>query len=591
MGTSLETVAQFVDSLYENLDGYVYFTVKRDTDWSTQFFSWPNDRPEILQTIEAVSKTDTNMYLSPVTYHAPTKADRDNVRATNYVWTEYDGNTPQVFELTPVPSIRVQSSHEGHTHCYWRLSEPLQGPDSIEEVTRGICFSTEADHSAWDATQLLRVPGTKNLKYEDRPEVKILDFNNMSFPVGLFEPLYSKVPKNPVGFDWSGESVRPVLEILAESTGVPRQLTNLLNQSHNGLSGPAGTFDRSNALYTLAMVAAEVGIADVDIYSLLVDRCVAWNKFVKSHSPAGMNKQLGNIITKARMKYPYRDGIESLDPDNELKVFGFEDLMEQDISVDWVIEGMLPEGGSLILASAPNVGKTQLTLQVMIHVALGKDFLHYKISTPRKVLFLSLEMSLVELRSFLNDMVKDLSVEERMVLQKNLLILPHGEAIAMNSVHGQAIVDAMIAKHGPEGVFVDSLGSSIAGNINSMENVQSYNNFVDSMRKKHNIFWWMIHHTRKKQQGMRTDDMDAVYGDQYIMARPGSGYIITPAKDDKIRVINIKQRLAKKENKYLIQRTENLNFILATNDDATVGDEEEPDEHPSNKSHPKGLQF
>lgn len=583
MGTSLETVAQFVDSLYENLDGYVYFTVKRDTDWSTQFFSWPDDRHEILQTIDAVSQSDTNMYLSPVTYHSPTKANRENVRATNYVWTEYDGNTPQSWDLTPVPSINVQSSFPGHSHCYWKLQEPLLGPDAIEEVTRGICFSTEADNSAWDATQLLRVPGTKNTKYEGNPEVTVLDFNNLSFPVGVFEPLYSRVPKNPVGHDWSGGSVRSVLDIMAETTGVPKQLTSLLTKERGG-------FDRSNALYTLAMLAAEHGIADVDIYALLIDRCRAWDKFVKTHSPSAMNKQLGNIITKARMKYPYRDGIESLDPDHELKVFGFEDLMEQDISVDWVIEGMLPEGGSLILASQPNVGKTQLTLQFMIHVALGKDFLHYKILSPRKVLFLSLEMSLVELRSFLNDMVKDLSVEERMLLQKNMLILPHGEAIAMNAIQGQAVVDALIEKHQPDGVFIDSLGSAIAGNINSMENVQSYNNFVDSMRKKHNIFWWMIHHTRKKQQGMRTDDMDAVYGDQYIMARPGSGYIIVPAKDDKIRVINIKQRLAKKEDKYLIERTPNLNFIMATtvdNNDPVESEEESDGNHP----HPKGIQF
>lgn len=584
MGTSLETVAQFVDSLYENLDGYVYFTVKRDEDWSTQFFSWPADRTEILRTIEAVSQSDTNMYLSPVTYHSPTKANRENVRATNYVWTEYDGNAPHVFELTPVPSIIVQSSLPGHTHCYWKLQEPVLGPDAIEEITRGICFSTEADPSAWDATQLLRVPGTKNLKYEGNPEVKILEFTNLSYPVSIFEPLYSRVPKNPIGYDWSGETVRPVLEILSTTQSPPQQLTNILLKPYDG------SFDRSNALYTLAMLAAEHGIADIDIYSLLVDRCVSWGKFVKTHSPQGMNKQLGNIITKARMKYPYRDGIEALDPDSELKVFGFEDLMQQDIKVDWVIEGMLPEGGSLILASAPNVGKTQLTLQFMIHIALGKDFLHYKILTPRKVLFLSLEMGLAEIRSFLDSMVKDLSIDERQMLQKNMLILPHGEAIAMNVLHGQAIVDAMIDKYQPEGVFVDSLGSSIAGNINSMENVQSYNNFVDSMRKKHNIFWWMIHHTRKKQQGMRTDDMDAIYGDQYIMARPGSGYIIVPAKNDNIRVINIKQRLAKKEDRYLITRTENLNFMMVdTIDDAPVGDEEEPDDN--SNSHPKGLNF
>lgn len=584
MGTSSDTVAQFVDSLYEGLDGYVYFTVKRGDNWQTQFFNWPEDKNEILRTIDIVGKMDANMYLSPVTYHSPTHANRENVRATNYVWTEFDGNSPSVWDLTPEPSIVVQSSTPGHTHCYWKLSEPLEGPDSIEEITRGICFSTEADPSAWDATQLLRVPSTKNTKYEGNPEVTVLSFNNLAFPAKIFEPLYSRVPKNPVSHDWSQESVRSPLEILSESTNVPRQLVQLV-------ASDGRPNDRSNALYTLAMLAAEHGISDVDIYALLLDRCYAWNKFVETHSKAAMNRQLGNIITKARMKYPYRDGLDSIDPEHELKVFGFEDLMEQDIKVDWVMEGMLPEGGSLILASPPNVGKTQLTMQAMIHIALGKDFLHYKINRPYKVLFFSLEMSLPEVRYFLDSMVKDLTQEERIILQENMKILPHGEAIAMNSLQGQVVVDKLIEEWKPEGVFIDSLGSAIAGNINSMENVQSYNNFMDSMRKKHGLFWWAIHHTRKKQQGMRGDDIDAVYGDQYIMARPGSGYIITPAKNDSIRVTNIKQRLAKKEDKYLIQRTENLNFIkIATPVDTPVGEEEEPDED-TNGPKGGGLKF
>lgn len=69
------------------------------------------------------------------------------------------------------PTAVVESS-PGRYHLYWRLEEPIS-PERAERLNKCLTSLIGADPSGWDLTQVLRVPGTVNYKYEDKPLVRL----------------------------------------------------------------------------------------------------------------------------------------------------------------------------------------------------------------------------------------------------------------------------------------------------------------------------------------------------------------------------------------------------------------------------------
>src|SRR5262249_34793485 len=51
-------------------------------------------------------------------------------------------------------------------------------PERAEELNRRLAYAMGADRSGWDLTQLLRIPGCRNYKYEGAPESRIIHFDD-----------------------------------------------------------------------------------------------------------------------------------------------------------------------------------------------------------------------------------------------------------------------------------------------------------------------------------------------------------------------------------------------------------------------------
>lgn len=79
--------------------------------------------------------------------------------------------------FTPKPSLRVLSG--SGVHAYWALEwpVPLATPAQVAEyetVTRGLAERLKADKGTWDASRLLRLPGTQWHKESPSREVTLL---------------------------------------------------------------------------------------------------------------------------------------------------------------------------------------------------------------------------------------------------------------------------------------------------------------------------------------------------------------------------------------------------------------------------------
>lgn len=91
------------------------------------------------------------------------------------VWCDYD--VPErIPEWKLGPSAAVSTS-PGKLQVYWLLSEPERDLAVIESLNRSIAQAHGGDAQATDRARVLRLPGSRNHKYPDRPVVTFAEWS------------------------------------------------------------------------------------------------------------------------------------------------------------------------------------------------------------------------------------------------------------------------------------------------------------------------------------------------------------------------------------------------------------------------------
>lgn len=549
------TLDSFIEFLYGGLEGFVYLAasdpsvgidpVTKQRDWKQEFFKYPAEVNKLKSTIRGASASH-DVYLAPAIYSSRS-AQRSAVLGTNVVWTEFDGNTPTFDSSTGgTPSLLIRSSGSNNHHVYWRLDEPVIGADAIEEITRRITYNMQADESAWDATQVLRPPETFNYKYGDPIKVEVESYSGFVYSKSIFDDL-APAPAQ-IETQWDLGTLPDLNQVLLKYAFGPDMIRLITAEQHD-------IQDRSASAMNLAYGCAQMGLTDNEIMAIMLATDDKWGKFKLRND---REKRLAHIITVARNKYPTAG--ETSDDEVAALILGFKDLLEADIQLEWVAENFITKGGTVVMAGPSGIGKTQFMLQLMIHLALGKTWMDYTITETHKIVFFSLEMSAPEVKFFIANMAKELTDEELNVLNDNLIVVALGESLPLNTPEGQAFAERILDALEPDGVIIDSIGSSIQGNLSSDETVIPVLDWNDRVRKRYNMFTGFIHHMTKMNNQDGPITQDKIYGNQYIVNRASSAFGLLPGKDGNIKVRNFKLRFAAKKEDFLITRSENLTF-------------------------------
>jgi len=118
---------------------------------------------------------------------------KENIVNIPCVWSDVDfKDTPREIvaqklkEFPFRPSIIVKSG--GGIHLYWLLKEPAEKQDiaAIEDINHRIVDQLGGDHGACDAARILRVPGTKNRKYNPAPLCEVTQQNDFFYTIDDF---------------------------------------------------------------------------------------------------------------------------------------------------------------------------------------------------------------------------------------------------------------------------------------------------------------------------------------------------------------------------------------------------------------------
>ena len=166
--------------------GWVSIPVRDGNSWEDRWLEWPQDHKEIRKWIKQANKA-YDVYWSPLLYATPSRRTARDC-ASRWAWADLDAIDPR--SLDPKPTVLWETS-PGRYQGLYLLDSCVKGTE-LERINRRIALATKADPSGWDAGQVLRVPGSRNHKYNGAPKGKVLfvkgptysstDFDHIELP-------------------------------------------------------------------------------------------------------------------------------------------------------------------------------------------------------------------------------------------------------------------------------------------------------------------------------------------------------------------------------------------------------------------------
>jgi RepB DNA-primase from phage plasmid len=151
-----------IEELWADQPGDYFCLATKDAGgrWRDHFFS--RDEIDVSEFIREHRRK--NVYFCP---HGFTRRSRRKQYAVapKCLWADLDDVPPR---CSPRPTIAIASS-VGRYVGLWLTDRPV-----TEELNKRLTYALGADRGGWDLTQVLRVPGTLNWKYDPPPRVRVL---------------------------------------------------------------------------------------------------------------------------------------------------------------------------------------------------------------------------------------------------------------------------------------------------------------------------------------------------------------------------------------------------------------------------------
>lgn len=303
-------------------DGFIGVGARvNDTnEWMEASFRYPKDVNKIGSWISRHEAT-CDLYFCPTILDQP-KRDKSNITRSTVIWADLDDCHPDRLRIKP--SIILETSPDRY-QGFWKLTDQVHADDA-ELLNRKIAVAHKddgADLSGWDLTQLLRIPGTRNFKYDDGPLVKI-DSESSVDRLYQFKDLQAKYTIE-IEDDDIDYSIVPELKDLPDKDPV-EIIEGIVNPNPNlwKLYSERPIKDRSAALWQLLLLLLESGLTKEETF--VVAKASACNKFDK-------DQYLWRDVVRASAKVNRKKASQEYTVDNDIIVQRGSILSEDDIKI------------------------------------------------------------------------------------------------------------------------------------------------------------------------------------------------------------------------------------------------------------------
>jgi len=353
-------IPKILDVVWGRQDGYVCLSTKEPGNkksWSDNIYKWPQDRAKIGKFIKRHAE-DYDVYWAPMVFSKPQRSAGYSTPCP-YLWADLDPVNPHNCFIKP--SIAWESS-PGRYQAIWLLSDDID-PVDHDELNKRMTYAVQADKSGWDLTQVLRIPGTLNHKYVERPPVKLMwmrknfydpqDLANQLPPIEMDKLI--DIDELDIELNDLRELVWPYRKILGD------KLWELLFTPHSEIQEG----ERSTRIWELEsrLIEANIPIAQV----VKIAKASPWNKY---RGRADENKRILAEVLKAEQKI--RRGPIISPGDGRIPWVSYSKLLGQTMSgPGWLIEGIWGNNSHGMIAGEPKTYKSIISTEIAVSVASG----------------------------------------------------------------------------------------------------------------------------------------------------------------------------------------------------------------------------
>ena len=258
----MSTEEGIVRSIWEQSEGdYVFLPYMQHGTWTegdaVRKDEWQPDHPGVY--------TQRDQYFTPLTYTGLSRR-KGMLGKPGVIYADLDGGHIEVPRLHPT---LIVSTSNGHYHAYWYLTEPAE-PAEWERRAKGWSLEIGADPGGWDATQVLRIPGSYNHKSVPPLSVYVQNFD----PIRKYD--LEEFPRAAVhtGSVLSPEPVPSkaereyLLKAGVEDDRLPLSARYWLTASPAQIKA-LGKIDRSKVMWQVEKALLQKGYTPYEVYHLM----------------------------------------------------------------------------------------------------------------------------------------------------------------------------------------------------------------------------------------------------------------------------------------------------------------------------------
>jgi len=257
----------FLDAILQGT-GWAHFPARLPSHyWREYSIEWPTDWTTLRDRMRMEVEMRHDLYFCPLLFKNRRRLI-PNVQGSSVAFADCD-EAPLPFD--PEPTILVESS-PGRHHAYWMLTAEVS-PPRVAGINKHLADLNGFDPGGWDLTQVLRVPGSYNFKYDPAPKVHVVDAD--------LDRVYD--PRDFPGTDENVVLLRRGAPVLSEP--VYRALVKDARKRLNGRgrhllrAEPHLVDDRSARIWELEKMLALAGFTALQVYNLVRNTPMARSKY------------------------------------------------------------------------------------------------------------------------------------------------------------------------------------------------------------------------------------------------------------------------------------------------------------------------
>jgi hypothetical protein len=508
-------IISFLNGIWKNQcnKGEYVFIATRDPknprSWKDHPLQFgPNLRSQLRDVLRQYSSDKYDLYWCPLPFSGP-KRDKELVKRSNYLWQDLDYANPKDFPNLK-PTIYWESSPD-RFHGLWQLDQ-VYDISQVENLNRDLAYHVGADKGGWDLTQVLRIPGTRNHKYKEKPEVEFRLQDGKPYQLKNLRksiPEIKRVEIDSIGKLQEGDPK----SILKEwSPKLSKKILSML------LIETAPVGERSDKIWFIENKLYEAGMTPEEIFTLIKNS--AWNKYRGRHDEderlqSEMEKIISQTVDKAQNPDKSRlSDIDLSEIGQSLLIESYQDVMGKMNSYPgWLVEGFWARRSHGIVAGEPKSFKSTYVVDLMLAVASGEPFLgKYPVLEPGPVIYVQNENADWIIKDKIQKVIanRNLAGSYRRKGNRKIEIkfpkdLPfhfiNQQGYQLDDPTHQAILEELVKQIKPVLVVFDPLYLMFSGDVNSAKDLNPVLQWMLHLKNTYKTGVIAIHHYNKGGSG------------------------------------------------------------------------------------------